>query len=131
MVKVFGVEDRRAKAFGCREESRVVIFELVPSSHTKTCCNIGLIDRHERELPEKRQPLIDLHIVEQLLAPGNVGEFGKALSRHAEERAEHKLDRNVKPARITIPLRSRVEEDVRVEKAFDLLVRHSFHRGSM
>lgn len=129
MVEVFGVEDRRAEPLGCREEGGVVIFELVAACEIEASSDISLIDRQERERTQKRQPAIDLLIVEQALAPRDVGEFREALPGNAEKRSEHEFDRDVETTWITTPLRSRVEEDVRVEKAFDLLVRHSFRRG--
>ena len=131
MVEVFGIEDRRARPLRGGEKRGVVIFEPIAAGDIEAGANIGLIDRQERERAEKRQPLIDLGVVEQALAPGNVGEFCEALPGNAEKRSEHEFDRDVETTWITTPLRSRVEEDVRVEKAFDLLVRHNFRRGSM
>ena len=116
MVKIFRIEYRRAEALGRPQQSGVVVFELIAAGERESRRDVVLVDRYKGKLPEKRQPLVDLDIVEQKLASRYVSEFGQALARHAEECAQNEFGRNVDAAGVTNPLRSRVKEDVRVEK---------------
>lgn len=116
MIEIFGVEDGRAEPIGRGEEGGVVVVELISTGQGETGRDVGLIDRHEWERAEEQKPVVDLSVLEQLLAPRDIGKLGQALPRDPEQRTENEIEGDVETARITIPLRNRVEEDVRVEK---------------
>lgn len=131
MVEVFGIKDRCAEALGRGEKRCVVIFEPVAARQGEACRDVSLVDGDKRQCSEECQPSVDDCIVCNRFSSGNIGEFCEGLSRNPKERPEDEVLRNIMAARITIPLRSRVEQDVRVEKAFDLLGRHRYRPGSI
>ena len=116
MVEVFGIKDRRAEALGRGEKRGVIVIDTEAPRELQPGADISLIHRYKWACPEKYEPTVKRAIDEQRFSSGNCRKLGQCLAGDAEDVPTDEFHSDRRAALITIPLRSRVEEDVRVEK---------------